>query len=143
MTAALHHESYFRAILESLYTGLSDLDVQGYQQSASDGWTQARITGDFFQHLEARITIDGIEERSRDEYVYNAGLAFMCRMQPDDDSLSQARLLAATLAAFEFLDGWRHANARAVPLSSTPLESEAGPEWALVEIPFQLRIPRG
>lgn len=143
MTAALHHESYFRSLLESLYTGLSGLDTQGYQQAASDGWTQARITGDLFQHLEVRITIDGIEEWSRDQYVYGAGLAFACRMQPDDDSLSQARLLAATLAAFEFLAGWIHTNARAMPQSSVLLESEAGPEWALVEIPFQLRIPRG
>lgn len=137
--------SYYASVLESLYGELADRDVTGYEWAASDGWTQARFVDAIrggSSHLETWIDLSGGTRFKRSFVEHDSGLTFWSRYAADDDSIAQARTLAATRDAMEMLARWSHpSGARTLPTEST-IAAFTG-EWIEVRISFVLQIPRG
>lgn len=135
----------YRVLLEGLHDAVAAIDTSDFQWHSSDRFTQARflVPQDGGQrHLETWIDLGGIVQVQRHMEVHEARLEFIARFNPDDDSLSQARIHAAARAVRDLLAGWSHPlGARSIPAG---MEIEGiSPEWVSVRLPFLLHIPRG
>lgn len=136
-------ESFWRRLLEALYTGLEGRDTSGYAWLQSDRWTQSRDATRWTGHLECWFDLGEIASVTSDAFVHAGTLAFAARYQADDDSMSQARMQAAVRDAYEYLkrvalpDGCRVAGVTGFslngPLSSGHVECQ---------ITFHLHVPR-
>jgi len=135
--------AYFARLLEALYDGLEQRDVTSYQWADSDGWTQSRTPTDWRSHLECWIDIGGAVVVQRPSYEHECRLVVGMRYYPDDDSLSQARIHAATRDAIEYLLTARLPGcARVMAVTTATIEGVYEGGWVEVSINFRLYLPR-
>jgi len=133
---------YFARLLEALYNGLIALDVTGYREATSDGWTQALTPFGWTRHLEAWFFLGSSVTLVKPAYRYGSSLHFAMRFQEGDDSTSQARIHAAMRDASEYLLGFSFGDGgRVLDIGDSEVEREET-GYVTVTIPFTLQLPR-
>ena len=133
----------YAALLEALYSGIESLPTEDYQWSTSDRFEQARyIDADrgSSRHLEVWIDL-GAATIGATSIDHNGSLTIVHRYSPDDDSLSQARIHAATRAVIDYLVTFRAPGCDRVRPASYSIEALSA-EWVQTTITHQTRIAR-
>lgn len=141
--------SWYADVLDSLYAAIEGQDPSPYRGLDHDAWTRARRlpTSDDVGHLLTYIWLDGIPAGG----VLDGGwaidrtgrLAFVHRYNPDDDSTSLCRLLAAEEHVISTLLGWQGPHGgRVLDIASTEVV-QIDEQWIGSTVTFLLRTTRG
>jgi hypothetical protein len=134
---------FYRAVLEDMATGIEGLDTSPFQWGASDRFRQARYIDaerGGSKHLEVWIDLGGCTG-TPGLLTHAAQVLVVHRYSPDDDSLAQARIHAATRAVWDWLE--RHRGPNGIRYRPTGYTLEAiSAEWVGTRISIDLRIPR-
>ena len=142
LSPGIRDETYYRTLLEALYTGLEARDTAGYQWHESDRWTQCRTPLDWTRHLEAWIDLGGEVAYESHGYTHTGHMVFAARYRADDDSRAQARLHAAIHSACEYLLGTPLPHGvRILTIAGAEITRRIG-DFVEVSITFTLRLPR-
>jgi hypothetical protein len=135
--------SRLRAVVEAVYDGLGGIDCSDFAYAKSDGFRQARyIDADrgASRHLEVFFDL-GPATLTAPHFVHDSSLVIVHRFTPDSDSVGQARIHAATLAAVRWLDDYRGENGVRYRAVSYDLDALSA-EWLTTTVTVQTRIPR-
>ena len=133
----------YQTVIEEVYTGLQGVDCSDFAYGPADGFRQARFLDaerGGSQHLEVWFDL-GPATSTAPHFVHDSTLVIVHRFTPDDDSVGQARVHAATRAAMAWLDGYRGQNGVRYRCQSYQIDALSA-EWLTTMITLQTRIPR-
>ena len=134
---------FYQDVLEALYNGIEGIDTSPFQWDGSDRFRQARYvdaTRGGSKHLEVWIDLGGATgDPGRLSHQSTAVITH--RYSPDDDSLAQARIHAATRAVWDWLEPFRGPNGCRFRPSGYTLTA-ASAEWVETRLTFSTSLPR-
>ena len=133
--------SYYRDLLDRLYSAITGLDVSGYRWSDSDGWVRERRplpTSRPTRHLEAWIDLGDVA-RDGSHMVHSSSLVYSVRYQPDDDGRSQGILHASISDVADLLTDFCTTDAR-TSFQTAKIEVSTS-EYLYITVSFTTRYP--
>jgi hypothetical protein len=134
---------FYQTLLEAVYTGIEALDTSPFRWDASDRFRQARYldpTRGGSKHLEVWLDL-GACEGSPGLLRHQSAAVITHRYTPEDDSMSQARIHAATRAVSDWLEAFRGPNGCRFRPTGYTLQAVSA-EWVETRLTFDSRIPR-
>jgi len=135
--------AFYQSTIEYVYDGLAALDCTPFAWSDSDRFRQARYLDaerGGTRHLEVWFDL-GRMTAPAPTLVHESQLVIVHRYSPDDDSLAQARIHAATRAVMDWLEQARPPGGLRFRPTAYDVEAISA-EWVATRVSIETRIPR-